>query len=226
MMPVMEEVAREFRARTGAELVLTQGSSGKFVAQIAGGAPFDAFVSADMERPAALAARGLSDGPPERYARGSLILWSLSGADVSSLEALRSPRTRKIAIADPRLAPYGRAAVEALKKAGVYEAVEGRLVYGESLSQVNQFTASRAADAGITSRSIVETERWRGRGAWTAVDPALHAPLDQGFVVTKRGAARAPELARAFREVLLGAKGRAILEKYGYAVPKHAAARE
>lgn len=219
MMPVMEELRPAFYAETGVELALTQGSSGKFATQIRNGAPFDAFVSADMEYPEALAEAGFTDGPATRYARGSLVVWSLKGADVSGLEALKSPKTKKLALADPRLAPYGRAAVQALKKAGVYEAVEKKLVYGESLSQVNQFTTSKAADAGFVARSIVETARWRGQGVWTPVDPALHGPIDQGLVITKEGAARNPKLSRKLRDFMLGPKARAVLERYGYAAP-------
>lgn len=219
MMPAMDEIAREFYAQTGVELALTPGSSGKFVAQIQNGAPFDVFVSADMEFPEALAKDGFTDGPAVCYAHGSLILWSLRGADVSSLKALDNSKTKKIAVADPKLAPYGRAAVEALKKAGVYDTIEKKLVYGESLSQVNQFVTSKAADAGLTARSIVETAQWRGKGVWTAVDPALHAPIDQGLVVTKLGAKRNPQLSRRLKDLLLGPTGRKILKKYGYSVP-------
>lgn len=219
MMPVMQEVRREFRAQTGADLVLTQGSSGKFAAQIRAGAPFDVFVSADMRFPKAVEEAGLADGPPALYARGTLILWSLTGADVSSLRALTSPAIKKIAVADPKLAPYGLAAIEALRKAGVYDAVEDKLVFGESISQVNQFTTSKAVEAGLTARSIVETKQWRDKGKWTAVAEDMHSPIDQGLVITKSGAERAPELTRELRAFLLGPKGRTLLAKHGFSLP-------
>lgn len=219
MMPVMEEIGREFYAETGVDLALTQGASGKFATQIRNGAPFDVFISADTEFPDALVEAEFTDGPTAKYARGALVLWTMRGADVSSLQALTDSKIKKIAIADPTLAPYGRAAVEALKKAGVYDAVEKKLVYGESLSQVNQFVTSKAADAGFASRSIVETPKWKGKGIWTAVDPSLHAPIDQGLVVTKHGAQANPRLSKKLKELILGPKGRTILEKYGYSVP-------
>lgn len=219
MMPAMREIQAAYKARAGAELVLTQGSSGKFAAQIRNGAPFDVFVSADMSFPEALAQDGFSQGPARRYANGSLVLWSLTGADVSSLAALTRPQIKRIAVADPERAPYGRAAVEALKNAGVYAAVEKKLVYGESAAQVNQFVASRAVEAGLAARSIVASGEWHGRGAWTPVDPALHAPIEQGFIVTRLGARRHGEQARRFAEMLLGPEGRRILRRHGYSVP-------
>lgn len=218
MMTAMRQIAPDFKAESGVELQLTQGSSGRFAAQIRGGAPFDVFISADMDYPRAVEAAGLAGGPATPYAYGQLIVWTMGAADVSSLKALAGS-DGKIAIADPRLAPYGRAAVEALKNAGVYDAVEGRLVYGESVSQVNQFIASGAAAAGLTARSIVETDEWRGKGRWTAVDSSLHAPIEQGLIVTKTGRERAPEAARSLRAYLLGPKGRAVLEKEGYLLP-------
>ena len=219
MMPVMEEVRAGFLKETGVDLVLTPGASGKFVPQIANGAPFDVFISADMEFPERLFRDGLA-GKPARYATGTLILWSLKKLDLSrGLGALKDPSIRKIALADPVTAPYGRQAEAALKASGVHAEVSPKLVYGESLGQVNQFITTMAADAGLTARSIVETPSWKGKGVWVEVDRALYKPIDQGLVVLERGARLNPKLSRRLKDYIMGPKGRAILERYGYILP-------
>src|SRR5579885_1473855 len=129
MMPAMQAMKPGFEKQAGVGLVLTPGASGRFAAQLENGAPFDVFVSADMEFPEALARKGLTEGKPALYARGTLVLWSLSGVDVSKgLAVLKEDSVKAVALADPRTAPYGRAAVAALKNAGVYDAVEKKLV--------------------------------------------------------------------------------------------------
>lgn len=215
MMPVMKEAAPLLKEE-GVELVLTQGSSGKLAAQLRHGAPFDVFVSADMEHPRALEKEGLTDGPARLYAFGRLALWTADASGPAALADLKKPEVKKVAVADPRLAPYGRAALEALRAAGVYAAVEKKLVFGESVSQVNHFVASRAADAGLTALSAAQAA---GAGRWTLVEPALHAPIEQGFAVMKRAKERSPDAARALSAFLLGPRGRALLERHGYGLP-------
>lgn len=218
MMPAMKDIARSFQDKTGVQVTLTQGASGKFAAQIENGAPFDVFVSADTGYPDALAKKGLVDGKPRVYADGTLILWSLTGVDVSKgLSVLSDPSVKAIAVADPKTAPYGRQAVAALKAAGIYDAVSSKLVYGDSISQVNQFIGSKSADAGFAARSIVETPKWKGKGSWAPVDPKLYSPIEQAVVVLK--ASKDLKAARRLRDYLLGPAGRAALKRYGYALP-------
>jgi len=218
MAPAMEDIRKGFTAETGVALALTPGASGKFAAQIANGAPFDLFVSADMDYPRKLSQDGLAADKPVRYAVGTLILWTLKDVELSrGLAALTGPEFKKIAVADPQTAPYGRQAVAALKAAGIYEQVSSKLVYGESLAQANQFVASQAADAGLVARSIVETAEWKGKGRWVAVDRKLYAPIDQALVILKPGAGK--KSARRLRDYILGRKGRAILRRYGYGLP-------
>lgn len=218
MMPAMEEIGRGFTADTGVELALTPGASGKFAAQIGGGAPFDLFVSADMDYPDTLFKEGLCAAKTDRYAVGTLILWTLKDVDLSKgLTALSGPGVKKIAVADPKTAPYGKQAVAALKAAGLYDRLADRLVYGDSLAQVNQFVASQAADVGFAARSIVEAKDWKGKGRWVEVDPKLYTPIDQGLVVLKRAAANTA--AKKLRDFILGKKGRAVLKSYGYRLP-------
>ncbi|MBI2385690.1 MAG: molybdate ABC transporter substrate-binding protein [Elusimicrobia bacterium] len=220
MMPVMEEIRPGFLAETGVDLVLTPGASGKFVAQIENGSPFDLFVSADMEFPEKLFQDGFAAAKPDRYATGTLILWTLKKMDLSQgLSALKDASIVKIALADPVTAPYGRQAEAALKASGVHDAVSAKLVYGESLGQANQFITTRAADAGFTARSIVETAQWKDKGVWVEVDQALYTPIDQGLVILKHGARNNPKLSRRLRNYILGPKSRAVLKRYGYLLP-------
>lgn len=220
MMPVMEEIREGFLAETGADLILTPGASGKFVPQIENGAPFDLFVSADMEFPERLYRDGFAAAKPDRYATGTLILWTLKKLDLSKgLSVLAGAPFVKIALADPRTSPYGRQSAAALKAAGIHDAVSRQLVYGESLGQVNQFITTRAADAGFTARAAVETAQWEGIGAWAEVDRKLYTPIDQGLIVLSHGARNNPNLARRLRDYVLGPKGRAVLKRYGYILP-------
>ncbi len=220
MLPVMEDIRRGFLAETGVDLVLTPGASGKFAAQIKNGAPFDLFLSADMEFPEKIFSDGFAAAKPDRYAAGTLILWTLKKLDLSSgLSALKDASVVKIALADPRTAPYGKQAEAALKASGVYDAVSAKLVYGESLGQVNQFITTRAADAGFTARSTVEAASWKDKGVWAEVDRSLYTPIDQGLVILTYGAKNNLQLSRRLRDYILGPKGRAVLKRYGYILP-------
>ncbi|MDE2490239.1 MAG: molybdate ABC transporter substrate-binding protein [Elusimicrobia bacterium] len=219
VLPAAREIARAFEAESGAVVRLTPGSSGELAAQIENGAPFDLFLSADMGYPRRLRKDGFAAAPAP-YARGTLIVWSLSGLDLSKgLAALADAKAVRIALADPGTAPYGRAAEQALEASGLRGALAPKLVYGESVSQVDGFVASRAVEAGFTSRSAVERRRWKGKGAWFAVPPRLYAPIDQGLVVLAHGERTAPALAERLRAFVLGPRGRAILRRAGYGTP-------
>jgi molybdate transport system substrate-binding protein len=195
------------------------GSSGKFSAQIENGAPFDLYFSADEAYPERLHALGHAASPPRRYGLGRLVLWE-PGADgpPPTLAALAEARYRRIAIANPAHAPYGVRAVEALQAAGLHARVERRLVFGENVSQAAQFVASGAADAGIVAYALVLGAGLGRPGRWTLVDDALHAPLWQAFMVTAR-AADDPR-AHAFAGFVEGEAGRAVLARYGFALPE------
>lgn len=220
MMPAMEELAKGFKADAGVDLALTPGASGKFAAQIENGAPYDAFVSADMDYPRKLFKDGFAAGEPDLYAVGTLILWTLKDLDLSKgLAVLTDPAVKAVAVADPATAPYGKQAVAALKAAGLYDAVSRKLVYGDSLAQTNQFVTSKAADAGFVARSLAETARWKGKGRWLEVDRKLYTPIDQGLVLLKTRSGKPRAAAVALRDYVLGKKGRAALARYGYSLP-------
>jgi molybdate transport system substrate-binding protein len=179
------------------------------------------FLAADVEYPAKLAAAGAAVEAPFVYAAGRLVLWvprdSPLAIEREGLRALVSPRARRIAIANPRLAPYGAAAVDALRAAAVYDAVRPRLVFGENVGQAAHFARSGAADAGFVALALARAEPLRSAGRIFEVPPETHARLDQAGLLLARS--RRQELARAFRGFLLGPGGRKILERFGYLLP-------
>ncbi len=209
-------IAARFKARTGHEASLSFGASGQFYAQIANGAPFEVLLSADRERPEKAEAEGLGvAGSRFTYAVGRLVLYSKTPGLVDGRGAvLKGGRFAKIAIADPKTAPYGTAAVETMRKRGVYEALRPRLVQGASIAQTYQFVDTGAAELGFVALSQVATVK--GGSRWV-VPAADHAPIDQQAVLLKAGSGSVA--ARAFMAFLKGPEARAIIRRYGYEVP-------
>ncbi|MBE7219700.1 MAG: molybdate ABC transporter substrate-binding protein [Caulobacteraceae bacterium] len=211
-----KEIAAAFHAATGETAVLSFGASGGFYTQISHGAPYEVFLSADVER----AAKAEQDGfaaPGSRftYATGTLVLYSRTPGLVDGRgEVLRQPgRFAKLAIADPATAPYGEAAVETMRKLGVADALKPKLVQGASITQAYQFTATGAAELGFVALSQVIAVP--GGSRWV-VPESLHAPIDQAAVLLKTGANDAA--ARKFMTFLKGPQARAIIRRYGYSV--------
>jgi molybdate transport system substrate-binding protein len=208
----MQDIARRFQAqRPGVDVRVTYGSSGNFYSQIRNGAPFDIFLSADMDYPRRLAgSRGVFV-----YARGRLAVWVPAGSRLDPATALRDPSVRHIALANPRHAPYGRAAVAALRTLGLYDALAPKLVMGENVAQALEFAQSRAAEVGIVALALVVAPgpdgTARAPGRYWEIPPDDYPRLEQGAVVLKDSPA-----ARAFRGFLLGPQGRAILKQYGF----------
>lgn len=216
---VLPEIAQAFeKAHAGSKVNVTIGSSGNLYAQIQNGAKFDLFLSADEKLPQKLADDGVAE-PPFLYAFGQLVLWFPRSASphFSSLEDLTEEAVKKIAIANPEHAPYGVAAVEALKNARVYDRVSPKLVLGENVGQAAQFLESRAADAGLISRSLAASPRMTGKGAIWEVPASLYSPLRQAGVVLKEAAN--PAGANALREAILTGEGRKILAQHGFQLP-------
>lgn len=219
----LEEVVAAFReAHRDVNVEVTYGASGNFYAQILNRAPLDLFLSADVEYPRQVMEQGLA--LPDSffvYATGRLVLWvrreSPLEVEKAGMEVLRHPAVRHIAVANPRLAPYGRAAVEALRRAGLQGVVADRLVYGENVNQAAQFVESGAADVGILPLSMVVAPPMRGAGRFWVVPAELHPPIEHGGVILKW--VREGEAAWAFRAFLLGERGQAILERHGFGRP-------
>jgi molybdate transport system substrate-binding protein len=220
---VLEELKAGFEAgHPGARLELSFGASGSLTAQIQQGAPFDLFLSADEGFPAQLQKAGLTDPQgPFRYTTGSLVLWVRKdlGLDPvrSGWKVLTDPSVRKVSMANPQTAPYGRAAEAALRQVGSYPAVQPKLVFADNIAQAAQFLQAGAAEAGLISQAQANNPVLRDAGlAWT-VPADTYPPLRQAGVILKRCAA--PELARAFQAYLVGPEGQALFARHGYSRP-------
>jgi molybdate transport system substrate-binding protein len=218
----LDEVIVAF-ARASPEIAVkpVYGSSGSLFAQIQNKAPFDVFLSADVSYPRKLVEAGLAlEGEREFvYAVGHLVLWAPSGSAVpveKGVQALLDPAVRKVAIANPAHAPYGRAAEAALKGLGVYDAVAPRLVLGENISQTFQFIESGAADVGVVALSLALAPNVRGKGKYWQLPDDSYPPLEQGGLVLRT--ARDAEAALAFRRYFT-TDAAPILKRYGFALP-------
>ncbi len=219
----LEEVRSQFLSRhSGATVEVTYGSSGSFFAQLANEAPFDLFLAADIDYARRLVEQGQGVAGGEfAYARGHIVVWvpqdSPHLGENKTLEFLRDGNVQKIAIANPKTAPYGRAAVAALEKLGVYEAVKPKLVYGENVAQAAQMVESGAADAGITALSLAVSPALRDKGRHWRVPDDAYPSLVQGGVVLRW--ARDAALANEFRDFLLSGEGTSILKQFGFDEP-------
>jgi molybdate transport system substrate-binding protein len=220
LKPAFEEIAKAFQAKSGAEVKATYGASGTFFAQIQNGAPFDLFLSADAEFPAKVTEAGLADGKPFTYAYGTLVVWvpndSKLDLEGKGLAALTDPSVLKLAIANPQVAPYGRAAEAALKAAGVLDKVKDRFVLGQNVSQTAQFVQSGNAQAGFVPLSLALAPPLSQEGRYFRVPENAYEKIQQDGVVLK--GAKQAKLARELATFLAG-PGRATLEKFGYVVP-------
>lgn len=224
----MDELSEEFAKQTGASVSVTYGSSGNFFAQLQNGAPFDVFFSADIEYPKKLEAQGLAvQGTLFEYAVGRIVIWLPKGSKLGlaklGWQSLRDPSISKIAIANPEHAPYGRAAVQALQQAGLYEDVKNKLVFGENISQAAQFVQSGNAQAGIIAMSLAVSPEMREGKRWE-IPAEMHRPLEQGAVLLN--GSQNKEVAREFLRYVKSAAGRATLSKHGFAAPEQKGAEK
>ena len=217
---VVEELIPIFKMETGIDVDIVVGSSGKLTAQIAEGAPFDVFVSADMKYPNELYHKGLATVPAKEYAQGKLVLWTNTHGiqPTADLKILLQGSIVKVAVANPKTAPYGAAAEQAMKYYKVYNQVKGKLVYGESIGQTQQFINTKAAEIGFIAKSQVLTDEMMGKGFWIEIDKKSYAPLMQGAVILKHGKATNAYAAKHFFEFLYTKEARTIFKKYGYIV--------
>jgi molybdate transport system substrate-binding protein len=220
----LDEIVMGFqKEHRDAKVVVTYGSSGNLFAQIDNGAPFDLFLSADIDFPRKLVAnkKALAESLFS-YAVGRVVVWvpKDSPIDVEKLgiEALLSPSIKKIAIANPEHAPYGRAAVAAMKKLGVYDKVSDKLVLGENIAQAAQFVESGAADIGLIALSLAVSPKMKSEGHYWEVPLDAYPRLEQGGVILS--ASKQPDVSRQFRDVMVGPQGRETLRRYGFILPE------
>lgn len=223
----LDELVTEFHAnqpthQPTVKVAVSYGSSGNFYAQLQNQAPFDLYFSADIEYPRKLAEIGLAlNNKAFSYAVGRIVVWApaTSHIDVKRLgiRALLAPSVKKIAIANPRHAPYGVAAVAALKTLGVYDPVEPLLVYGENIAQTAQFIQSGAADVGIIALSLAIAPQMHDAGQYWEIPLDTYPKMEQGGIILN--GTKEVDAARDFRDFVLGQHGRAVLKRYGFFLP-------
>lgn len=217
----IKELVAEYEKTTGNHVKLSLGSSGNFYSQIQNGAPFDLYFSADIGYPKKLEAAGLTvPGSLYRYAVGRIVLWTgnKSKLDVSrGIDALREPTIKKIAIANPKHAPYGRAAVAAMEHYHVYDPVKDKLILGENISQAAQFVESGACDVGIIALSLALAPTMKTAGNYWEVPASAHPPIEQGAVIVQ--SSKHQDAARQFLEFMKSEPGQEIMKRYGFTLP-------
>ncbi len=217
----MQDIAAQFQKQTGKSVKITYGSSGNFYQQLQNGAPFDMFFSANVDYARKLDAAGLTEpGSLYPYATGKIVLWvpKESKIDVSKgIASLLDPAVKKIAIANPEHAPYGQAAVSALKKEDLYDKVSGKLVLGENISQAATFVASGATDAGIVALALAVSPNMKDKGHYFEIPANEYPPIEQACVILK--SAKDKETARKFLEFIKTPAVADIFRSYGFSSP-------
>lgn len=215
----MDAIVTAFRQTHPTDTVdVIYGSSGKFHTQIQQGAPYDLYFSADIAFPRALAKAGFAASEVKPYALGRIVLWSASlDASQMTLQSLTAPQIARIAIANPKHAPYGKRAEEALRSQGLWEKVAPKLVYGENIAHTAQFVQTGNAQVGILALALAISPELASKGAYWLIPDKLHEPLEQGFIITQRAQGNA--LARRFADYMAEKPARAVMARYGFALP-------
>lgn len=220
MQYAVDSLVNVFEQDAGTDCEIVISSSGKLTAQISKGAPYDIFLSADMRYPKTLFDQGFVKKEPIVYAQGTLVLWSPTKMDSVDLwQLLTSDEIKNIAIANPKTAPYGIAAMEVLSSMNLLDAVKNKLIYGESIAQTNHFITSGAADIGFTAKSVIMIPQMIDKGHWVEIDPASYTPIDQGMALINHEGYELPA-AQAFYDFMLSAKAQSILNYFGYQIPR------
>jgi molybdate transport system substrate-binding protein len=218
---VFPQVAERFEKETGKKVKMNFGSSGQFLLQIENGAPFDVFFSADLQYPKRLESEGLTQpGTLYKYATGKLVLYVPNNSPLNLSQGPRvllSPQAKKIAIANPQHAPYGRAAVEALKKEGLYESLQSKFVMGENISQTAQFVQSGSADAGLVALALALSPQMKSTGRYVEIPPSDYTPIEQAAVILK--SSKDKTTAALFLQFIQKPEIVHLLAQYGFVTP-------
>jgi molybdate transport system substrate-binding protein len=219
------DVAARFEERSGVSLKMSFGSSGNFFSQIQNGAPYDLFFSADVDYPKTLQAAGLvAPGTLYEYGEGKIVLWVRTESRIDLGRGIRSlldPEVRSIAIANPKHAPYGRAAVAALRHFGIHDAVKDKLVFGENISQAAQFVTAGAADAGIVALSLALAPTMKDKGRFQEIPEGSYPAIKQAGAILK--SSKRKREAAQFMQFLRRPEIVQLMRRYGFAVPNDAA---
>jgi molybdate transport system substrate-binding protein len=217
LQSIIKVLGADFTKKTGTVVEPIVGSSGNLTTQITNGAPFDVFLSADMSFPQKLYDAGFATAKPVVYASGSLIICSTQDLGFENWDRmLLTPAIVKVGIANPAIAPYGKAAMEALTAKGVGSEIKSKIVQGESISQVNTYITTGSVDVGFTTQALVKDLEGKQKIYWKAIDPKLYAPIEQGIVILKHADGNAN--ARKFYEYILSSDAKKIFKEYGYYV--------
>ncbi len=218
----MQEVGTRFQQESGKTVKLIYGSSGNFAQQLQNGAPFDMFFSANLDYPKQLEAAGLTEpGTFYQYAIGKIVVWvpNDSKLDLSvGLKALLDPAIKKIAIANPQHAPYGKAAVAALQKENIYDQVKDKFVLGENISQTASFVASGSADMGILALSLALSPNMKDKGRYAEVPAGDYPAIEQACVIMR--SSKNKDLAQQFEKFIQSPPVKELFKKYGFAIPR------
>lgn len=216
----LDNLTKEFSKETGIKTKITTGASGRLTQQIMSGAPFDAFLSADVEYPQKLVNGGYTTTPVGVYAYGTLVLWSNTGIDLNKgIAILSDPSVKKIAIANPKIAPFGIEAMNSLKYYKMDNKVTGKIIAAESTSQVGNYVTTKVVDAGFMPKSLVMGSELKGIGKWIEVPAKSYNKIDQGMVGLKNGSPENQIAAKKFLKFMSSSKAREILKANGYILP-------
>lgn len=214
------EVAFEKLVNTDIDIII--GSSGKLTAQIQQGAPYDLLLAANMKYPQSLYQSGHGVAEPTVYGLGALVLWTMKKdmALTEDLAILGQPSVQKIAIANPKNAPYGAESMKVFDYYKIKNQVLPKLVYAESIAQTNQYILTKNCEVGFTAKSVVLSPKMKGRGTWIDVPRLAYQPIKQGVIITKYGAENHSDLAQKFYDFLYSKTAQDIFEGYGYETPE------
>ena len=213
----MRDLVKEFTQQTKIPCQIITGSSGNLTAQIKNGAPYHLFVSANVKYPDELHQSNFSLQAPKIYAYGKLVLWTLKDLDLN-LQILTLEEIKNIALANPKNAPYGQATLAYLQKKNLETHLKSKLIYGESISQVNQFVFSKSVDIGFTAKSVVLAPEMKNKGKWLELPSAEYPKIAQSMVILKNSPQSKIENAKKFYKFLTSSKAKGILESYGYQI--------
>ncbi len=213
----IDEIVKEYlKDKKHVSIKKVISSSGKLTNQILKGAPYDIFLSADMKYPEILFKRGMAVSKPKVYAYGIVVLWSMKNINLKEKKLGVLLEANRIGVPNPKNAPYGKASIEILKNTKLYEKVKDRIIYGESVSQVNHYILKKLVDVGFTSKSTVFSPVLKGKGDWIEIESRLYSPIKQGAVLLKHAVGN--RYAYSFFKFLFSKKAKSIFKKYGYLV--------
>lgn len=217
----LNDIAREFTKESGIDVKIITGASGKLTQQIMSGAPYDAFLSADVEFPTKLVQGGFTTTPSQVYAYGKLVLWSNTGIDLTKgIAVVADSNVKKIAIPNPKTAPYGLEAMNALKSYKLADTVESKIINAESISQAATYVTSKTVDLGFMAKSIVLSPEMKNVGKWIEIDPKSYNMIDQAMVGLKNGTPENQIAAKKFLRFMSSPRALEILKESGYNIPK------